>query len=46
MVGLIIGIIFAIAWIGIIYEFINAPTVDRFGNIITKNNKNVNIKKK
>ena len=35
MVGLIIGIIFAIAWIGIIYEFINAPTVDRFGNIIT-----------
>tara|TARA_B110000879_G_scaffold208623_1_gene294580 strand:- start:604 stop:708 length:105 start_codon:yes stop_codon:yes gene_type:complete len=30
MVGLIIGII---------YEFINAPTVDRFGNIIIKNNK-------
>ena len=39
MVGLIIGIIFAIAWIGIIYEFINAPTVDRFGKKIIKNNK-------
>tara|TARA_B110000967_G_C18446054_1_gene345560 strand:+ start:406 stop:537 length:132 start_codon:yes stop_codon:yes gene_type:complete len=34
--GLIIGIIFAIVWIAIIYEFINAPTEDRFGNIIIK----------
>jgi len=35
MVGLtIIGIVFVILWIGIIYEIKNMPTIDRFGNII------------
>jgi|TARA_B110000459_G_C16415066_1_gene404831 hypothetical protein len=45
MVGLIIGIIFAIAWVGIIYEIVNAPLVDDNYNII-KENKDDNIKKK
>jgi|TARA_B110000977_G_scaffold167279_1_gene215742 hypothetical protein len=30
---------FAIAWIGIIYEIVNAPLVDEYGNIIKKKNK-------
>ena len=45
MVGLIIGIIFAIAWVGIIYEIVNAPLVDDNYNII-KENKDGNIEKK
>lgn len=45
MVGPIILLIFAIAWVGIIYEIVNAPLVDDNYNII-KENKDGNIKKK
>ena len=45
MAGPIILIIFAIAWVGIIYEIVNAPLVDDNYNII-KENKDDNIKKK
>tara|TARA_B110000879_G_scaffold124782_1_gene164785 strand:+ start:236 stop:367 length:132 start_codon:yes stop_codon:yes gene_type:complete len=35
MVGLVI--VFAVVWVGIIYEIVNAPLVDENGNIIKKN---------
>jgi hypothetical protein len=42
MVGLVI--VFAVAWIWIIYEIKNAPLMDDYGNIIE--DKNDNNKKK
>tara|TARA_R110000803_G_scaffold48837_13_gene101642 strand:+ start:2174 stop:2302 length:129 start_codon:yes stop_codon:yes gene_type:complete len=39
MVGLIIGVVFVVAWVGIIYEIVNAPLVDEYGNIIKEKNK-------
>jgi len=40
MVGLvIIGIIFVLLWIGIIYDIKNAPYMDDYGNIIEKKKK-------
>lgn len=45
MAGPIILLIFAIAWVGIIYEIVNAPLVDDNYNII-KENKDGNIEKK
>ena len=45
MLTTIVVLVFAITWIGIIYDIVNAPMVDDNYNIIKKN-KNDNIKKK
>ena len=37
MLTTIVVLVFAIAWIGIIYEIVNAPMVDDNYNIIKKN---------
>ena len=39
MVGLIIGVVFVVVWVWIIYDVVNAPLVDENYNIIKEKNK-------